>query len=255
MDVDGAQDGAHDGAQDGAPSAMGGSAGDTAPSRPPPAPQPHAQLQLLHAALRLLPQPTLLAADLAKQLSPALAFYRRTDAAALGAAAALEGAPPAPHEASRPNQSLPPTIALPPLTPVEVAAAAIAAERGHAVTLHERDRRLGGQVLLAQLLPGRAEFGGIVANLEHEARRAGVRIVMGSEVTADLVKREAPDALILATGARPRVPVESRQRQNLALRPRRPPHSEPPSRCWRRARESRAAPPPAPRPPGARRGR
>ena len=54
-------------------------------------------------------------------------------------------------------------------------AAAVAAERGHRVTLYEKERQLGGQALLAQLLPGRAEFGGIVTNLTREAERAGTR--------------------------------------------------------------------------------
>ncbi|MCZ6637475.1 MAG: FAD-dependent oxidoreductase, partial [Alphaproteobacteria bacterium] len=38
-------------------------------------------------------------------------------------------------------------------------AAAVAAEMGHRVVLHEASARLGGQVLLAQTLPGRSEFG------------------------------------------------------------------------------------------------
>lgn len=91
--------------------------------------------------------------------------------------------------------------------PAGLKAAAVAAERGHTVTLYERDRRLGGQVLLAQRLPGRAEFGGIVTNLEHEARRAGASIVCATEVTPGLVDAEQPDAVILATGARPRIPA------------------------------------------------
>src|SRR5262249_14072071 len=44
-------------------------------------------------------------------------------------------------------------------------AAAVAAARGHDVTLYEASARLGGQALLAQQLPGRAEFGGIVTHL------------------------------------------------------------------------------------------
>jgi 2,4-dienoyl-CoA reductase-like NADH-dependent reductase (Old Yellow Enzyme family)/thioredoxin reductase len=89
-------------------------------------------------------------------------------------------------------------------------AAAVAAERGHAVTLYEGEARLGGQVRLAQLLPGRGEFGGIVANLEGEARRAGARIVTGTRVDLDLVRCEQPDAVVLATGARPRrLPFET----------------------------------------------
>jgi 2,4-dienoyl-CoA reductase-like NADH-dependent reductase (Old Yellow Enzyme family) len=85
-------------------------------------------------------------------------------------------------------------------------AAAVAAQRGHAVTLYEQARHLGGQALLAQQLPGRAEFGGLVTNLAREVEGAGARVVTGVEVTADLVRAEAPDALVLATGAVPRAP-------------------------------------------------
>ncbi len=85
-------------------------------------------------------------------------------------------------------------------------AAAVAAERGHRVTLYEAARRVGGQVLLAEKLPGRAEFGGVVTNLGGEAERAGVRIVTGTAVDAALVAREAPDVVVVATGARPRRP-------------------------------------------------
>jgi NADPH-dependent 2,4-dienoyl-CoA reductase/sulfur reductase-like enzyme len=85
-------------------------------------------------------------------------------------------------------------------------AAAVAAARGHRVTLYEAARRVGGQVLLAERLPGRAEFGGVVTNLAGEAERAGVRMVTGIVVDAGRVCREAPDVLVVATGARPRRP-------------------------------------------------
>ena len=80
-------------------------------------------------------------------------------------------------------------------------AAAVAAGRGHGVTLYEKSPRLGGQALLAQLLPGRAEFGGMVTNLEREMALAGVRVVKNTAVTAALVAREAPDVVVVATGA------------------------------------------------------
>ncbi len=85
-------------------------------------------------------------------------------------------------------------------------AAAVAAERGHRVTLLEAAARVGGQVLLAERLPGRGEFGGIVANLAGEAERAGVRIVTGARVDRELVRREHPDVVVVATGAGPRRP-------------------------------------------------
>lgn len=85
-------------------------------------------------------------------------------------------------------------------------AAAVAAARGHRVALCESGSRLGGQALLAQLLPGRSEFGGIVTNLAHEAARAGVEVRLNTPVDRKMVESLGPDAVILATGARPRWP-------------------------------------------------
>jgi 2,4-dienoyl-CoA reductase-like NADH-dependent reductase (Old Yellow Enzyme family) len=90
--------------------------------------------------------------------------------------------------------------------PAGMKAAAVAAARGHDVTLHEATARLGGQALLAQLLPGRAEFGGIVTNLAREMELAGAKVRHASRVDAELLQREAPEVVILATGARPRRP-------------------------------------------------
>jgi 2,4-dienoyl-CoA reductase-like NADH-dependent reductase (Old Yellow Enzyme family) len=88
--------------------------------------------------------------------------------------------------------------------PAGLKAAAVAAARGHDVTLYEREARLGGQVVLAEKLPGRMEFGGLTDNLQREAERAGVRVARGHAVTAGFVRSEKPDAVVLATGARPR---------------------------------------------------
>ena len=90
--------------------------------------------------------------------------------------------------------------------PAGMKAAATAAQRGHHVTLYEAGQHLGGQALKAQLLPGRAEFGGIVTNLTREMELAQVQIRRGIRVTVDLVEAERPDVVILATGALPYVP-------------------------------------------------
>lgn len=90
--------------------------------------------------------------------------------------------------------------------PAGMKAAAVAAERGHTVTLYEQNQQLGGQALLAQLLPGRAEFGGIVTNLTRELELAEVTVVRNTEVTAALVDEHKPDAVVLATGASPWCP-------------------------------------------------
>jgi len=85
-------------------------------------------------------------------------------------------------------------------------AAAIAARRGHQVTLYEAAPRLGGQALLAQLLPGRSEFGGIVTNLAREVELAGAKVVTGTAVERALIDSKRPDAVIVATGGKPRWP-------------------------------------------------
>jgi 2,4-dienoyl-CoA reductase-like NADH-dependent reductase (Old Yellow Enzyme family) len=87
--------------------------------------------------------------------------------------------------------------------PAGMKAAAIAAERGHHAVLFEAERRLGGQALLAQMLPGRAEFGGIVTNLERELHLAGVPVHKATRVDRAMIAAAAPDVVLIATGAKP----------------------------------------------------
>ncbi|MCP1623491.1 FAD-dependent oxidoreductase [Pseudomonas nitroreducens] len=93
--------------------------------------------------------------------------------------------------------------------PAGMKAAAVAAQRGHEVTLCEASAQLGGQVNLAQLLPRRAEFGGASTNLQREMQLAGVEVRRNTRVDRALVEQERPDVVIVATGAKPyRPPYE-----------------------------------------------
>jgi 2,4-dienoyl-CoA reductase-like NADH-dependent reductase (Old Yellow Enzyme family) len=85
-------------------------------------------------------------------------------------------------------------------------AAAVASQRGHDVTLYEASHHLGGQANLAQLLPGRTEFGGLITNMKREMALAGVRVVLNTKVDFAVIERIAPDAVIVATGATPYCP-------------------------------------------------
>ncbi|MCD9568611.1 FAD-dependent oxidoreductase [Pseudomonas protegens] len=87
--------------------------------------------------------------------------------------------------------------------PAGMKAAAVAAQRGHHVTLYEASAQLGGQVLLAQLLPRRSEFGGASTNLQREMQLAGVEVLRNTRVDRALIEREQPDHVIIATGAQP----------------------------------------------------
>ncbi len=84
-----------------------------------------------------------------------------------------------------------------------MSAAISAAERGHRVTLHESNSRLGGQLLLAGAPPGREEFLELAADLERQVELSGATIVLGSHVDGQFFKGVRPDAVIIATGGRP----------------------------------------------------
>ncbi|NMX57662.1 FAD-dependent oxidoreductase [Pseudomonas sp. WS 5146] len=94
--------------------------------------------------------------------------------------------------------------------PAGMKAAAVAAQRGHDVTLFEASGQLGGQVLLAQLLPRRSEFGGASTNLQREMTLAGVRVLRNTRVDRALVEQQRPDHVIIATGAEPYWPAFER---------------------------------------------
>lgn len=85
-------------------------------------------------------------------------------------------------------------------------AAVTAAERGHHVTLYERAPTLGGQVAVAASVPSRAEFLDLTRNLAARVRHLGVDVRTGVEADAAMLRAENPDAVILATGARPARP-------------------------------------------------
>jgi len=87
--------------------------------------------------------------------------------------------------------------------PAGLKAASTTAKAGHRVTLYEANQQLGGQVKLAQKIPGRAEFGGIVTNLKRECEIAGVEFKLNTKVNRALVQQQQPDAVIIATGGLP----------------------------------------------------
>lgn len=86
--------------------------------------------------------------------------------------------------------------------PAGMKAASICGLRGHQTELWEAAPRLGGQASLAQQLPGRDEFGGIIENLSREIP-AEVEVKLRHRATAEALRNAKPDAVILATGAKP----------------------------------------------------
>lgn len=84
--------------------------------------------------------------------------------------------------------------------------ARIAARRGHEVTLCEETDRLGGQVNLAGIPPGRGEWPLLVSYLSTQLEKEGVEVLLDQPVTPELVLELNPDVLVMATGATQLVP-------------------------------------------------
>jgi 2,4-dienoyl-CoA reductase-like NADH-dependent reductase (Old Yellow Enzyme family)/thioredoxin reductase len=85
-------------------------------------------------------------------------------------------------------------------------AALTAAQRGHDVHLYEKENYLGGKWLVSYAPPGREPLATFLIWLVREAKRAGVVIHLGTEVSPELLKREAPDDVIVSVGATPVMP-------------------------------------------------
>jgi 2,4-dienoyl-CoA reductase-like NADH-dependent reductase (Old Yellow Enzyme family)/thioredoxin reductase len=86
--------------------------------------------------------------------------------------------------------------------PAGLKAAVIAAERGHRVTLLERQGELGGQFRHMRVLPGRAQWATLTDDLTAAAYRLGVDVRLGVDATPELISDLKPDQVIVATGAR-----------------------------------------------------
>ena len=81
-----------------------------------------------------------------------------------------------------------------------------AAERGHRVTLFEAADVLGGQLNIAQAVPGKDEFGELLRYFRVRLQRLGVTVRLGAAAGAEGLLADGYDEIVLANGVRPRVP-------------------------------------------------
>jgi 2,4-dienoyl-CoA reductase (NADPH2) len=102
--------------------------------------------------------------------------------------------------------------------PSGMEAARIAAQRGHEVVLYEKDGRMGGLVPLSAIVKDceTQELMDYVKHEQRELKKAGVTVRTGAVVTADVVRAEKPDAVIVAAGAvHPEVDLPGYQRKSV----------------------------------------
>lgn len=88
--------------------------------------------------------------------------------------------------------------------PAGLAAASIAAERGHKVTLFEADDKIGGQFNIAKEIPGKAEFAETLRYFKRKLELTNVETKLNHRATVSDLNHF--DQVIIATGIKPRTP-------------------------------------------------
>jgi len=90
--------------------------------------------------------------------------------------------------------------------PAGMQAAIVAAQRGHKVTLFEKDAKLGGQLNTAALPPFKGDIFPWINYLVNQAEKAGVEAKLNTDAIAEIVTKGNPDAVVIATGGTPAMP-------------------------------------------------
>ena len=80
-------------------------------------------------------------------------------------------------------------------------AARVAALRGHAVTLCEKEQVLGGQLLMAAIPPGKEELATTTRFLSLQLSKLGVEVRVGQRATVESITEMRPEAVVVATGS------------------------------------------------------
>ena len=90
--------------------------------------------------------------------------------------------------------------------PAGMQSAIAAAQRGHKVTIVEKDAKLGGQLNIAALPPFKGDIFPWIDYLVGQVEKAGVEVKLNTDATAKSIVQENADAVVIATGGTPLVP-------------------------------------------------
>jgi len=90
--------------------------------------------------------------------------------------------------------------------PAGMSCAVTAAERGHDVTLFEKDSQIGGQFNMAKLVPGKEEFHETLRYFGKMLTKHNVNLQLSTEATIDTLAGKF-DSIVVATGVTPRDPM------------------------------------------------
>ncbi|MEW6613898.1 MAG: FAD-dependent oxidoreductase [Thermodesulfobacteriota bacterium] len=85
-------------------------------------------------------------------------------------------------------------------------AARVLGLRGHDVSLYESREALGGQLNFAAVPPGKEEFENITRYFSRQLEKLNVKLFLEKDVTQSMVKNLKPGAVVISTGASPKLP-------------------------------------------------
>lgn len=86
-------------------------------------------------------------------------------------------------------------------------AAKVLAERGHKVTLYEKESELGGQLKVGSIPPGKKDILKLKQYLVDSVKKTGVMIQTGEYIEPEVIEKIKSDAVIMAIGGKPIIPL------------------------------------------------
>ena len=90
--------------------------------------------------------------------------------------------------------------------PAGMSAALAAKRQGHKVTIYEATDKLGGQIYLAALPPGREEFTQLAKDLIYQVNFENIDVKLNCRIDEKIISQKSPEMVIIATGAKPLMP-------------------------------------------------
>jgi 2,4-dienoyl-CoA reductase (NADPH2) len=91
--------------------------------------------------------------------------------------------------------------------PAGLSFAVTAAQRGHSIVLFEQSGRLGGQLNIAVQIPGKEEFRETLRYFRRQVELLGIDVRLETCASANHLRQGNYDAVVLATGIKPRRPA------------------------------------------------
>ncbi|MEM1176620.1 MAG: NADPH-dependent 2,4-dienoyl-CoA reductase, partial [Pseudomonadota bacterium] len=90
--------------------------------------------------------------------------------------------------------------------PAGISTALVLSQRGHEVDLYDAADRIGGQLNMAKIIPGKEEFHEMLRYFERQIELSDIRLHLGRKVAASDLIRGNYSSVIVATGVTPRDP-------------------------------------------------